>query len=108
MRAGTLRERVTIQVPEKVTDPQWGETEGFAVTATVAASVTASGGGETRKDSGVQASTSYTIKCRYLDNVDSRCRLLWRGKTLDIVSATDPDARRRELVIVAKDHPQRA
>lgn len=104
MRAGMLRERVTIQVPTPSTDPEWGQVEQYGVVATVAASVIPTGGSESARDKGVQSSTGYTIRIRYLDNVDSKCVLIWRGRTLDIVSAIDPDNRRRELVIEAKEH----
>jgi SPP1 family predicted phage head-tail adaptor len=106
MRAGTLRERIVIQAPMTVHDPSWGPSEGEAweQVANVAASVTASGAGESVRDDKVQSTVSYTIKLRHLDGIDSKHRIVWRGRTLDIVSVTDPTQRRRELVIEAKEH----
>jgi len=106
VRAGTLRERIVIQAPMTVHDPQWGPSEGeaFENVATVWASVAASGAGESVRDDKVQSTIGYTIRLRYLDGIDSKHRIQWRGRTLDIVSVTDPMQRRRELVIEAKEH----
>ena len=112
MRAGTLRERVTIQAPGMTADATWGPTEGYSDVDTVAASVIAADGGEVLrsgagaliKDEGITAFTTYDVLLRYRPDVSSQNRLIWRGKTLDIVSAIDPDGRRRSLKIVAKEH----
>lgn len=108
MRAGTLRERIVIHAPVTVHDPEWGPTDGEAweQVANVAASVTPSNAGESVRDQKVQSTIGYTIKLRYLDGIDSRHRITWRGRRLDIVSVTDPTQRRRELVIEAKEHEE--
>lgn len=103
MRAGTLRERLTILAPTTTTDPDWGASESFAEVATVAANVVARAAAEPLKDQGVAAVTSYDIVIRYRSDVSSTNRLTWRGKTLEVVSAIDPDGRRRQLNIEAKE-----
>lgn len=103
MRAGTLREQVAILVATPTSDGEWGPGESFQAVTTVSASVIARSGTEPEKDSGVAAVTSYDIIIRYRADVSSTNRLTWRGKTLEIVSAIDPDGRRRELNIDAKE-----
>lgn len=106
MRAGTLRERITIQAMVPTTDVEWGPGESAQDVVTVSASVIAQGGGEAVKDSGVQATTHYAIEIRYRDGIDSTNRIIWKGKTLEVVSAIDPEGRKRRLVIDAIEHTQ--
>lgn len=105
MRAGTLRERVELVWFQPTDGGEWGQPHGTWTTwATVWANVTATGGGEIVKDDAPQASTTYTVRMRYRDDVTAEDRLVRRGKTLEIVSVIDPDGRRRELLIQAMEH----
>lgn len=103
MRAGTLRERVVIQASVPATDSEWGRVEQWQDVAETWANVKPAGGGESVKDQGVQSSLGYKVRIRFRSGVTSANRLVWRGRVLDIVSAVDPDARRRELLITAKE-----
>lgn len=106
--AGSLRDVVTIQAPMTVHDPNWGPSEGqaFENVGTARASVIASGGSESVKDKGVQASVKYTVRMRYREDVTSANRLAWSGKVLDIVSVVNVEQRNRELVLECVLHEE--
>ena len=105
MRAGTLRERVTIFQPVPTQDAEWGQIEQYTEVDDSPASVKAKAATEDAKASGVASRVVYEIKMRYRDDITSQTRLEWNTKTLDILSAIDPEGRRRELLIEAVEHP---
>lgn len=107
MRAGTLRERIDLELSVPSTDAQWGPVEEWQQYASsVPASVLAAGAGEKVQDKGVGSSTRFNIRIRFRGDVKAAHRVIWRGRTLDILGLTDPDGRRRELVIEAIEHGQ--
>lgn len=106
MRAGTLRERITLQkLVEGGGDAAWTTPREWVDGHRVWAGVVAASGGEKSGADGVLSSVSYTIRVRYLADVTSAWRVVWKGKVLDIVSAIDPTGRGRELEIKAVEHP---
>jgi SPP1 family predicted phage head-tail adaptor len=105
MRAGTLKDRLTLQRFAANTDATWGTTPGWAGTDGFWADVEPLGGSERTDNAGVQTTISHRIRCRYRDDVTSKDRLLYRGRVLEIVSVIDADGARRELLIEAREHP---
>ena len=49
------------------------------------------------------AEATHAISIRYLEGVTQAMRISWQGRTLKILSAVDPDRRKRELVIDAQE-----
>lgn len=110
MRAGLLRERITIKRQSTLTSQEWG-TQGSLSSiiqndvATVSASVVPVTPDETFVQQGVMASTGYEIKMRYRPDILSTDRILWRDKLLDIVGEPiNVNQRNRELQIKAVLH----
>ncbi len=103
MRAGTLRERVTIVAPTTESDGEWGARDSSTNVATVSASVIARSGTEATADQGVSSIVIYDVVMRYRTGISSINRLTWNGKTLEVVTAIDPDGRRRQLNIEARE-----
>lgn len=106
MRAGQLRHRITIEantadleVPsdDGTVTPTW-----FALHINRPAEVLAVSGGETLRG-GVQlaATTSHTIRLRYVSGISPEMRVAWNGLTLGITHVRDLDGRQRELLIEA-------
>lgn len=106
MRAGSLRERLTFEKPSSATDPTWGKSLGWVTGAEAWASVTPIGAGERNEGNGVLSNAAYEVRVRYMPDVTSAWRVVWRGRVLDMVSVVDVGARRRELLIRAVEHPQ--
>lgn len=109
MRAGTLRESVAVYRFVRQDDPAWGHLVGpgggTVNVATFPANVRAAAGGEAVQDQGVQSFQRYTVTARFGADVQTTDHLKWNGRRLEILSAADPDSRRRELVIETVEHP---
>lgn len=102
MRAGTLKHRVTLQrQTPSGGDATWAAPTTWVDEHRVWASVQADAGAESKADNAVMTAVSYTIRIRFLADVTSEWRMLWNGKTLDIVSVIDPTGRGHELEIKA-------
>ena len=101
MRAGRLRARVTIQ-ERGLSRNELGEAlADWSTVATVPADVRMASGDERFVGGGdvEQASITHVVRMRYRSDVTPLERLLHGERVLDIVSAVDPDGRRRELVL---------
>jgi SPP1 family predicted phage head-tail adaptor len=105
IRAGTMRDLISLLEPAPTTDVRWGTTPGWSQFATAWASVTPTDGTEMFTANGVQSVVTHTIKMRYRPDVDSTDRIGYRGQMLEILSCIDPDGRQRELLIAAKLYP---
>jgi SPP1 family predicted phage head-tail adaptor len=106
MRAGTMRDRVTLQRWTPDNDPTWGPAQGWTNIVDLWASVTPASGTEKPDGQGVQTTITHHVSMRYRSDVTSKDRLIYRGRTLDIVSVIDVDGLRAELAIEAREHPQ--
>lgn len=109
MRAGTLRERVTIQSFTAVQDDYgepietWGN---IATNPTVWANVGSRASGERFISGGeqVQATVSHTVRIRYRSDVTVKMRLIWRAnRTLQIENVIDPDGRKADLILMCSE-----
>jgi SPP1 family predicted phage head-tail adaptor len=109
MRAGTLRERVTIQsftvAQDAAGEPikTWGN---LATNPTVWANVGSRSSGERFISGGeqVQATVSHTVRLRYRDDVTVLMRLIWRTtRTLQIENVIDPDGRKSDLILMCSE-----
>jgi SPP1 family predicted phage head-tail adaptor len=108
IRAGELRDRVTIQQPTTTSGGAWGPQPGWSDLTTVWAKVLRVAASERSVQDGVQSVVSHRITMRYRPDLTSKHRLVYRGRPLDIVGVNDPDGRRHELLIEAREHPQEA
>lgn len=85
-----LRESVAVQAP---TIPTNGETTpSYSTAATVRAEVIPRRGTEQSKGRQQEATTTWQVTMR-ARTIDASYRLVWGAKTLNVVSAYDPDQR---------------
>lgn len=109
MRAGTLRELLTIQVNTPVQDSYGEPIESWANIATnptVWGSVGSRASGERFITGGEQlmATVSHTVRIRYRDDVTVKMQLLWRGsRVLEIKNVVDPDGRKSDLILMCSE-----
>ena len=102
-RVSDLRERITIERPVESLDSMGGRARSWEVVASVHAAVTGRSGAE-RFAQGIEAATvNHRIIIRFRRDVDAACRILWRGKPLDVTAAYDADGTRRWLTIDAQE-----
>lgn len=99
---GKLRERVILEVPTRVSDGTGGATLTWSALATLWAEVTTKSGAEVAEGERMAAHRRFVIRLRHRADVTSAMRLIWRGETLNIRNARDPDGARRWLLIEAE------
>lgn len=93
LAAGTLRDRVTVLEPNE-RETALGETIlDFTELATVWASVQAISAQDMMQAEQNQMTTTHVVTIRYLPALNTKMRLGWRGKTLEIQSVLDRENR---------------
>lgn len=102
MNAGKLRDRVTIESPQRTTSAATNhrKVSGWETVDTVWADVQDDGGARFPEAMRVAARITTTVRMRYRTDVTPSCRILFRGRVLKIVSPPmNPDGVRRELLL---------
>ncbi len=103
---GRLRERVTIEAPQRAGDGAGGWTIAWSRVATVWADVISFKGTELAEADRLEAREPFRVVIHHRGDVKSDMRLTWRGRVLDIRGAFDPDGRRRWLAIDCEERGQ--
>lgn len=98
-RTGELTERVELQALTRTDDGYGGYTETWAAYATAWALVRPMRGGERARAQAVDAQANYLVVIRYRADVEVTHRILWRGKTLNVVFVSDEGPRAMYLPI---------
>lgn len=103
LAAGDLREQVAIRAVTRTGIEGGGWTEAEGTVATVWARVEPLQGRELSQfmQAGMAAPIRFTI--RYQTGIAGATRILWSGRTFNVTSVTDTDARHVELVILADE-----
>jgi len=91
VRAGPLRERITLQQNTPTRDGFGAEVEHWADVATVWAKVVATAGNEQISQAAGVATTIYSITIRERDDVDTSLRVLYGDATLQIRAVLSGD-----------------
>jgi len=105
MRLGPMRERVEVQ--SHTANNAFGEVvETYAPEFTAWTRPIESGGREFERISKVSADVSMIFKIRYREGIKPDWRAIFKGRTFDIKSATNPDGYRRWLLLQCVEHVQ--
>lgn len=103
MRAGELRELVTIQHKgTPVRDAAGGETITWTTFATRSAAVDPINGREYVALRAAQSDISIRFRLRYLTGVDTSMRVLWKGVAYEIVESINVEARSVETQLLCR------
>ena len=103
MRAGELRERITIQQNTLTRDTFGAEVPHWADLATVWAKVVATSGSEQISQAIGVATTIYSITIREREDVDTSMRVLWEGATLEIKAILGSDERGAAMLLDCRE-----
>lgn len=101
--AGELTRSVTINAVTRVDDEYGGSTETTATVATVRAKVQPLEGNEQLQAMQTGMSRPHRFTIRYRAGVTGATELVYDGRTFNVSSVIDPDAKHRELVILADE-----
>ena len=91
--AGALRERVTVQQATETRNRLGESISEWATFTTVWADVQGVSAREYLLAGQQQIELSHRVKMRYLTGLTSKMRLLWRGRTLEIISILEHENR---------------
>lgn len=104
MRAGQLRNRITIQSSTATPDAAGQLTRTWSTfAASVPAKVESVTGGETLRGRQIAAETKIVFTVRYLAGVTAQMRVSFEGRTFGIARCGDPYGDHRELRIEAAE-----
>lgn len=98
MRAGTMRFFGSVQKESTVRDDHGSQTIVWIdFLERVSFSLDAIGGQEIDAAGAVRAQSKFNVVMRWRDGVMAGMRLAYRNRVFSIISANDPDGKRREL-----------
>lgn len=98
MKAGQLKEFVTVQQAATTSDVGPGKTVAWTtLAADLFAAVIPAGGAERLQVDGIRSYVSYRVTLRHRDDIEPKMRLIWGSRVLQIQTVVDPDGRRRTL-----------
>ena len=112
MRAGTLRELITIQRQQELSTAEWGTSAAINesmwrdIATDIHASVEPTDAGEAMAGNVIEE-TYFTIKLRYGIDIISSDRIVWRGLNLDIIGIENVGNRNREIEVRAVNYGTR-
>jgi SPP1 family predicted phage head-tail adaptor len=93
MDAGILRDRVTVQQATENRNSLGESILSYSTFAEVSASVQGVSAREFLLAGQQQVEVSHRVKMRYLTGLSPQMRLLWRGRTLEIISILEHENR---------------
>ena len=104
MRAGQLRDRITLQVPQRARD-DYGSTTAtqVSVATDVPANVRDPVGQNYYAAAQEKLKVGPEVRIRWRRDVGPTWLVIFGLRTLEVVQAQDPDGRRRELVLYCKE-----
>lgn len=103
MRAGELRRFVTLKSVVSVEDDYGGSTEVATEVARVRAKVEALPSAEPLRAMQSKMTSPHRFTIRYRSDVSGLTELIYEGRKYNVTSVTDPDAKRRDLEILADE-----
>lgn len=100
-----LRHRVGLYTPSRVADDIGGTVTNWTFARALWAGITPTGLSERVEDGRRTATQTYKVLLRYQPDFPRQARILWRGKTLRVLAASDPDARGERLHLICETAP---
>ncbi len=103
MQIGDLRRRIAILKPITERDTYGAVTQTYAEQTKVWAEIIPIKGAETFDDNQIKTGRPYKITCRYVENLDEKCRIRYGKKLFEITSVIDDTTLHRWSIVYAKE-----
>jgi len=100
IRAGLMRERVTVQAPSESRNMTGEATLAWQDVGEVWASVDGLSSREVLQAMQANAIASHKVRMRFFPSISHEHRLLWRGRNLEIASVTERENRTMHEILV--------
>lgn len=100
---GRLRHRLGLYAPSHVADDLGGTITSWNFQRVIWGAVEPRAISERREDGRLTVSQTYRVTVRYTPDFPALARLMWRGQTLRVIAASDPDARGERLHLICEE-----
>jgi len=100
---GQLRHRLGLYAPNRVSDDLGGTITSWSFQRAIWGAVEPKSLSETRENGRLAVTQTYRVTVRHMSDFPERARLVWRGRTLRVVAASDPDTRRERLHLICEE-----
>jgi len=103
---GDLRTRLGLYAPVTNADDMGGVTTAWVLQGQVWAQLSPKTSSERAQDGRAATLQTYKVVIRHRDDFPERARLLWGGRTLRVLTASDPDMRKERLHLICEEEQQ--
>lgn len=103
---GQMRHRVGLYTPEITADALGGSVTTWTFVRAMWAGIKPKALSETRENGRLSVTQTYLVAIRYRPSFPERARLMWQGRILRVVAASDPDARGERLHLICEEESQ--
>ena len=103
---GNMRHRVGLYTPETTADDLGGTVTSWTFVRALWAGIRPKALTETRENGRLAVTQSYLVAVRYRPSFPERARLVWQGRILRVIAASDPDTRGERLHLICEEESQ--
>ena len=103
---GQMRHRVGLYTPETIADDIGGTITSWTFDRALWAGIRPKTLSETRENGRLSVIQTYLVAIRYAPHFPERARLIWKGRVLRVVAASDPDTRGERLHLICEEESQ--
>ena len=100
---GHLRHRLGLYAPSHIADDLGGTVTSWSFERAIWGAVEPKSISETKTDGRLAVTQTYRVTVRYMSDFPALARLIWRGRTLRVIAASDPDARGERLHLICEE-----
>lgn len=103
---GHMRNRVGLYTPEEAPDALGGTVTSWTLKQAMWAGIKPKALTERLENGRLSVTQTYLVAIRYLPRFPERARLVWKGRILRVVAASDPDTRGERLHLICEEEAQ--
>lgn len=100
---GQLRHRIGLYAPSRIADDIGGTITSWSFQRAIWGAVEPKSISEVRENGRLSVTQTYRITIRHRPDFPARARLVWRGRTLRVMAASDPDTRGERLHLICEE-----
>lgn len=103
---GDLRTRLGVYRPQLTSDDFGGHSTTWVWHGKTWGHIAPRALTEVRENGRLKITQSYRVTVRFKDDFPERARLMWGGRILRVITASDPDNRRERLHLICEEEQQ--
>ena len=103
---GQMRNRIGLYTPEEAPDEFGGTITTWVFQQSFWAGIRPKALTERLENGRLSVTQTYLVAIRYRPSFPERARLMWKGRMLRVVAASDPDTRGERLHLICEEEAQ--